>query len=380
MSAYALQFFPQVPSFKTKNCSDSSGIESKSAKENGIESQPDKTPTHGRGNGKSDRWCNPNDVLISIISASIDPIRLIQAFANPAKAVTNVRQKIVNISSSFTGMNLTTPDSDEQWGEYSDNDGSDTECSTFDSSDQDNSSSSSSSPQSSPTMAQQEVDRSKPTITTSSAAASSHDDAIQFELCISFNGRKYNATRHLPSFIKLRNDLMTELSNVKASRERRNKRQNYDTYSLDKEYTFSEEDVVIPELPIGAGKKSGAMGEIEAMVGMVGSGFRGLQATVGSYKPQMESWIQSVAALVPSSPTLANFLWEPLGNGKKSCEEGIRKKSSHSSLKMSKSRSTSKFSRGSLTNLDSILEASDNEESEISEEICYQSNGFSKFR
>mmetsp|Transcript_25855 Transcript_25855/g.39641 ORF Transcript_25855/g.39641 Transcript_25855/m.39641 type:complete len:381 (-) Transcript_25855:1479-2621(-) len=380
MSAYALQFFPQVPSFKSKNGSDFSGKESKSAKENGIKYQPYKIPSRGQGNGNSDRWCNPNDVLISIISASIDPIRLIQAFANPAKAVTNVRQKIVSMSSSFTGMNLTTPDSDEQWGEYCDNDGSDTECSTFDSSDRDNSSSSASTPQSSPTRAQQELDRSKSTTTTSSAAASSHDDAIQFELCISFNGRKYNATRHLPSFIKLRNDLMTELSNIKASRERRNKRQNYDTYSLNKEYTFSEEDVVIPELPIGSGKKSGPMGELEAMVGMVGSGFRGLQATVGSYKPQMESWIQSVAALVPSSPTLANFLWEPLGNGKKSCEESIRKKPSHSSLQMSKSRSTSKFSRGSLTNLDSILEASDNEESEISDNVCYDSNGFGKFR
>lgn len=355
MSAYALQFFPQVPSFKNKNGTDSIGKESKSSGENSTESHPDKIPTRSQGYGNSDRWCNPNDVLISIISASIDPIRLIQA-------ATNVRQKIVNMSSSFTGMNLTTADSDEQWGEYCDNDGSDTECSTFDSSDQDDSSSSTSSPKGSPTMAQQEVDRSKPIVTASSAIASSHDDAIQFELCISFNGRKYNATRHLPSFIKLRNDLMAELSNIKASRERRNKRQNYDTYSLDKEYSFSEEDVVIPELPIGAGKKSGARGELEAMVGMVGSGFRGLQATVGSYKPQMESWIQAVAALVPSSPTLANFLWEPLGNGKKNCEESMRTEKSHGSLKMSKSRSTSKFSRGSLTNLDSILEASDNEE------------------
>lgn len=42
-----------------------------------------------------------------------------------------------------------------------------------------------------------------------------YEDAIQFDLSISFNGRKYTATRTLPSFIQLRNDLIRESHNGK---------------------------------------------------------------------------------------------------------------------------------------------------------------------
>ena len=34
--------------------------------------------------------------------------------------------------------------------------------------------------------------------------------AIKFELSITFQGRKYNATRAFPTFVKLRNDLLRE--------------------------------------------------------------------------------------------------------------------------------------------------------------------------
>jgi hypothetical protein len=74
-----------------------------------------------------------------------------------------------------------------------------------------------------------------------------------------------------------------------------------------------EEELIIPELPIGSSNKSqgvehGAM----HMMGMVGNGFRGLQEAVFAYALPMESWIRTVAALVPTSQALANFLWEPI--------------------------------------------------------------------
>ena len=42
-----------------------------------------------------------------------------------------------------------------------------------------------------------------------------HDEAIEFELSISFNGRKYTATRTMQCIVQLRNDLIREMNSRK---------------------------------------------------------------------------------------------------------------------------------------------------------------------
>eukprot|EP00560_Eucampia_antarctica_P002786 CAMPEP_0197838318 /NCGR_PEP_ID=MMETSP1437-20131217/35726_1 /TAXON_ID=49252 ORGANISM="Eucampia antarctica, Strain CCMP1452" /NCGR_SAMPLE_ID=MMETSP1437 /ASSEMBLY_ACC=CAM_ASM_001096 /LENGTH=98 /DNA_ID=CAMNT_0043446141 /DNA_START=50 /DNA_END=346 /DNA_ORIENTATION=+ len=43
-----------------------------------------------------------------------------------------------------------------------------------------------------------------------------------------------------------------------------------------------------------------------------GRGFSKLHAACSSYCPAFESWLRHVADLVPGSPTLCQFLWEPV--------------------------------------------------------------------
>lgn len=143
-----------------------------------------------------------------------------------------------------------------------------------------------------------------------------HKDAIQFELNISFNGRTYSATRTLPRIIQLRNDLISEISirRSKALRRMRwiKKRPKADFDVEDDDVTVvtvnddEDEDVKIPELPdyYSAEERSSSGGR--------GRGFTLLHALLRSYCPVMEGWLLKVADLAPDSPSLSNFLWEPV--------------------------------------------------------------------
>ena len=95
-------------------------------------------------------------------------------------------------------------------------------------------------------------------------------EALKFELSISFNGRKYTALRSLPSFEALRRDLLEEVN----------------------------ED--IPEL------------RFEESV--QGYSFSFLQNIVQSYVPTVERWLREVTKRVSptASPSLRSFLWEPV--------------------------------------------------------------------
>jgi len=156
-----------------------------------------------------------------------------------------------------------------------------------------------------------------------------HKDAIQFELSISFNGRTYCATRTLPRIIQLRNDLISEISSRRSKALHRmrwiKKRTNKvvddidDTIDDDDDVTVRtvhedddtidgnlDYDVKIPELPdyYSAEERSSSGGN--------GRGFALLHALLRSYCPVMEGWLLKVTALVPDSPSLSNFLWEPV--------------------------------------------------------------------
>ncbi len=442
MSAYALQLFPSVSnSTSSKNKKvvlHSNGKcghapfhgkpQPNSTSEASQESRKQSVPQKQCDTEDNGWYTSPNDLIISIISASVDPIQLIQAFTAPRKYAPvpipdpchhnekkGIRERIASISNTLTsGMNnlSISPDSDENWGEYCDSDDSDISV--------DYDCQSESSPSSSSHRASQssEANVSTPQCPLPPSHSSPvgrtvshmeprqqhldnvapHDDAIQFTMSINFNGRKYNATRALPSFVKLRYDLMAELSNLKNHKNIRrrntgNKQALFNKHNeehrrepVDDE---NEPDVIIPELPIGGNKSRSKLEDLEhgamAMVGMVGSGFRGLQATVCSYKPQMECWIQSVAALVPSSPTLANFLWEPIQNSEdigrnrmddndknRSAFQSIKKLSPICSQQITRKSSSRFVPSRSLQTLNSIHEASDDESecSSVAQESC----------
>jgi hypothetical protein len=305
-----------------------------------------------------------NNFLISIKSASIDHIRYIQSFTTSTTSNTtnNFRQQIVNLSNTLTGKSTTkttSPDiydddvDDEQWGEYEDEKDDDQE-DTYEAPKMTQQQQQQYYQQSSSTDVKPEEEKeqkmhkheNKYSSTSSTLppgpAAHRHNnnaqnDAIQFNLAISFNGRTYTATRALPSFIKLRHDLMHELSSKCDAngkrRERHNTRQQHHHHyhrQINMDHTKrhqlpnntneprdndKNENVIIPELPIGGNgnnKLEGIQNGAYAMMGMAASGFSGLQAAVKSYCPPMENWLQNVATLCPSSASLANFLWEPI--------------------------------------------------------------------
>lgn len=145
-----------------------------------------------------------------------------------------------------------------------------------------------------------------------------HDDAIEFELAISFNGRKYTATRTLQCIMQLRDDLIREMNARRqwlqihqkspesfASSDPKACEQN--TYVCTS--SAASIHVEIPEIPSISGSATNGSS------GFVGRGFTMLHAMAKSYVPVMERWLRSVMAIVPKdSECLTNFLWEPLTN------------------------------------------------------------------
>jgi hypothetical protein len=150
--------------------------------------------------------------------------------------------------------------------------------------------------------------------TSQCSKGNSHEDAIEFELSISFNGRKYTAMRSMLTIVQLRNDLVREMNFRKQwLHTRRHHSQN------DKDE--DGDTIQIPEIP--------PMTDEEGSGGFVGRGFTMLHAVLSSYCPSMERWLRSVTAIVPQdSESLTNFLWEPLSK-----EGAINFGQSYSSLK-----------------------------------------------
>jgi len=151
--------------------------------------------------------------------------------------------------------------------------------------------------------------------------------AIEFELSITFQGRKYNATRAFPTFVKLREDLQKEM-NSNNDRQHRSRR-NCSTVSRSKSpqldsdctdtaaaHNIEKEDegsVSVPELPRVSHENLGHGGGY-ALSGVARSGFALLQATAQHYCPEMENWLASVVQAFPCSQVLSSFLWEPLSS------------------------------------------------------------------
>jgi hypothetical protein len=297
---------------------------------------------------KEKSWDRSDGLFISIKSATVDPIKLIKCFtarststSSPAK--NSFRERVTSLSNSLTRFSVTSNSTDAsqvQWGEYDDsppNSPSRKVRLSFDEMEETEESS-----EVFPCPSVSGHNGAVPVIDTSKES-DFHDDAIQFNLSISFNGRKYTATRALPTFVKLRKDLMLESKGRSTMRFNKPGVTRMSAVSQESKQTQADE-VSIPELPIGDGSK------MTNVVQLAGRGFRGLQDSVCAYCPDMEKWIRSVADLVPSSPSLENFLWEPIHSDHKSPDHSPTR----SGLYASKSPL-----RNSNHTLNSILESED---------------------
>jgi hypothetical protein len=131
-----------------------------------------------------------------------------------------------------------------------------------------------------------------------------HEDAIKFEINVSFNGREYTATRTLPRILQFRCDLIEEFRARRKWRERRRKRKETEVPQMAIVKDISddeEEDTSIPELP--------RLAEDGAQC----NGFTMLNALLRPYGSGVERWLLKVLDIVPhDSQCLTQFLWEPL--------------------------------------------------------------------
>lgn len=153
-----------------------------------------------------------------------------------------------------------------------------------------------------------------------------HEEAINFEFSISFNGREYSATRTLPRILQFRTDLIEEFRARRMWRERRRKRKQSVPPPMTKVRDLSddeEEDELIPELPRLSEDAAGG-----------GRGFTMLNALLRSYGPALEHWMMKVMDIVPhDSQCLTQFLWEPVsGNAAMMGRKFERRRSSSTLL------------------------------------------------
>lgn len=131
-----------------------------------------------------------------------------------------------------------------------------------------------------------------------------YEDAVDFDLSISFNGRKYNASRSLLCIHQFRYSLIEEVEDRKRLHMKRRSSQLPDV-------PLDEEDVSIPEIPSLVDEVSHGCPNIGFWV----RDFTMLQAMASSYSPVLELWLRDTISSIPQdSECLANFLWEPLGD------------------------------------------------------------------
>eukprot|EP00574_Skeletonema_japonicum_P013162 CAMPEP_0201718580 /NCGR_PEP_ID=MMETSP0593-20130828/4058_1 /ASSEMBLY_ACC=CAM_ASM_000672 /TAXON_ID=267983 /ORGANISM="Skeletonema japonicum, Strain CCMP2506" /LENGTH=473 /DNA_ID=CAMNT_0048208905 /DNA_START=18 /DNA_END=1439 /DNA_ORIENTATION=- len=152
--------------------------------------------------------------------------------------------------------------------------------------------------------------------------------AIQFELAISFQGRKYTATRAFSTFVKLRNDLLRESGDGADGthvgggnrrlrhhhRTHKNSKSNLVEVGNTKDNDGASPSSSVPELPTVSPENANAGHGGFAITGFARSGFALLQATAKLYCPEMEKWLRHVVDTFPYSPSLSQFLWEPLAS------------------------------------------------------------------
>lgn len=209
--------------------------------------------------------------------------------------------------------------------------------------------------------------------TNSNNNKSPQNEAIEFELAITFNGRRYTAKRTMQCIMQLRDDL------IKETKRRRQWLVPYETSAhssyidptnrsnnmatirqeLENKHCFA---VQIPEIPPFNGND-------DRDTGFVGRGFAMLHVMVTSYVPAMESWLKDVMEIVPQdSECLINFLWEPTTEipsaSCKSVSDSINNNNYMGVTNKFKS-STSLATLGSIKEMDYSTEDDDSEDDDV---------------
>ena len=161
---------------------------------------------------------------------------------------------------------------------------------------------------------------------------SQQNEAIEFELSITFKGRRYTAKRTMQCMMQLRDDLIREMN-----RRRQWLTEKQDLGSLrftqpscfDSTHSSWNKVTTKPE----QGENAAQIPEIPPFTddchhsgdpGFVGKGFMMLHAMVKSYVPVMERWLKSVMEVVPQdSECFMNFLWEPTTETPSACFKSV---------------------------------------------------------
>lgn len=195
-----------------------------------------------------------------------------------------------------------------------------------------------------------------------------HDEAIEFELSISFSGRKYTATRTLQRIVQLRDDLIREMNirrrwlRIRRDEAAASLKAPSSCASTDEEGASDvsgradeddNENICIPEIP----SFTGGTGNGSAGTGFVGRGFTMLHAMATSYVPIVDRWLRNILAIVPQdSECLTNFLWEPLSN-----EHGFP-------LPVSSKSCASLATLGSIKELDYNTDTEDDDDDDVQDD------------
>lgn len=175
---------------------------------------------------------------------------------------------------------------------------------------------------------------------------SSYEEATKFVLSIVHNGRRYTATRTLPSIMELRNGLVREMEQHQqngASSEGNNDDDDTATVESSKgswsggsEESLSSSSNIIPELPSlteGSNETASSTPSPSTNRGSTSQcspyvshntttsvsskenracGFTVMHAYVKAYCAPLQFWLRAILKVVPmDSPTLTKFLWEP---------------------------------------------------------------------
>ena len=145
-------------------------------------------------------------------------------------------------------------------------------------------------------------------------------EAVEYELSIDYDGKKYTARRSFPRMRRLRDELVREVQT---------RRSNYPgkfgvlrsfmthlapeiDHLTDDSSSDSDDDSVIPELPADLCSDDGV--DNYNPVGLAGRTLNMIQSSATGNCPHLEAWLKSVSKVVsPStSPSLRSFLAESL--------------------------------------------------------------------
>ena len=284
---------------------------------------------------RSNHSPQPSDIIIAIRSARVNPVELIKSLTstgrNVARRTANFIARTPDIDNNVTESVSTNADANNEESSknneeevsivsrpglcYEDTD-SDEEYSMYDYSDD----------FSTPNDDMESDFGHGENASCCGSSSDNGDDpsAIEFELSITFQGRKYNATRAFPTFVKLREDLLSEMNNNNDRHYHRSNRRNCSStggggksHLFDSQCSTGNTDKTVqkevPELPRVSPESLGH-GGYASMSGVARSGFALLQATAQHYCPEMEHWMRQVIDTFPCSQSLSSFLWEPLSS------------------------------------------------------------------